>query len=322
MKTIFLLFLFIADLAAQSSFNSDKVEKARQNLGHRLFYDADLSINGTIACATCHEQRRGFSDGNRVHPGALNDNGKRNVPTLANVGKFKNLTWSHNYLSGLAEQSLAPIRGTQPVEMGMYGHEEEIAKRLSKSECYQKLFLKVFPDQNGTIDLSTVTQALESFEKTLISNNSLYDQMKRKDRKLPTKDARDGEKLFFKAAKCNSCHTAPLFSDDAFHQIQPKNLKVYNGIKDNGLFDVTGNEKDKNVFRTPSLRNVSLSFPYWHDGSATTLQDAIKKHNLKTNHKLSSGNIKKIIAFLNTLSDESFIKNPQFGKPSVECQEN
>ena len=320
MKTIFLLFLFIAELSAQSSVNSDTIEKARQDLGRRLFYEADLSVNGTMACATCHEQRRGFCDGNRVHPGALDDNGKRNVPTLANVGQFKNLTWSHNHLSGLAEQALTPIRGTDPVEMGMNGHENEIAKRLSQNECYQKLFALAFPEEKGIISLATATQALESFEKTLISNNSLYDQMKKKHQLLRAKDAQDGEKLFFGAAKCNSCHTAPLFSDDDFHQIQPKDLKVYNGLKDNGLFDVTGNEKDKNVFRTPSLRNVALSFPYWHDGSAATLSDAIRKHNLKINHKLSKTDIKKIIAFLNTLSDESFINNPQFSKPSKECQ--
>jgi cytochrome c peroxidase len=90
MKTILLIVFFIAELYAQSILNSDSIEKARQDLGRHLFYNADLSINGTMACATCHEQRHAFTDNNRVHPGALDDNGKRNVPTLANVGKFKN----------------------------------------------------------------------------------------------------------------------------------------------------------------------------------------------------------------------------------------
>ena len=319
-KTFFIVSTLLVELYAQTSQNNSAVEEARKDLGHRLFYDADLSINGTMACATCHEQRRGFCDGNRVHPGALGDAGKRNVPALANVGSFKNLTWSHNHLSGLAEQSLAPIRGTDPVEMGMNGHEDEIAKRLSQNECYQKLFLKAFPDQNGTINLGTLTQALESFEKTFISKNSLYDQMKKKHQSLPSKDAISGEKLFFGTAKCNSCHTAPLFSDDAFHNIEPKNLKVYNGMKDNGLYDVTGNLKDKNVFRTPSLRNIALSAPYWHDGSAVSLKDAIKQHNLKINRQLSDKDIKKLIAFLNTLTDEKFVNNPQLGKPSLECK--
>lgn len=296
------------------------MEKARQELGRRLFYEADLSINGTMACATCHEQRRGFTDGNRVHPGALDDAGKRNVPALANVGKLKNLTWSHNHLSGLAEQALTPIRGTDPVEMGMNGHEDEITKRLSKDGCYPKLFAVAFPDEKGAITPATVTQALESFEKTFVSDNSIYDQMKKKHQPLPTKDAESGEKLFFGTAKCNSCHTAPLFSDDTFHNVEPKDLKIYNGMKDNGLYDVTGNIKDKNVFRTPSLRNVSITAPYWHDGSAQTLAEAIRKHDLKINHKLSRSEIKKIIAFLETLQDDSFTQNPLYGKPSKECQ--
>jgi len=320
MKTVFLLFFLIAELSAQSTSKSDIVEKARQELGRRLFYDADLSINGTMSCATCHEQRHAFTDNNSVHPGALDDNGKRNVPTLANVGQYKNLTWSHNHLSGLAEQALTPIRGTDPIEMGMNGHEDEIAKRLSKNECYQKLFVIAFPKEKGAISLATATQALESFEKTLISNNSLYDQKKKNHELLPTQDAQDGEKLFFGKAKCNSCHRAPLFSDDDFHQIQPEHQAVYNNMKDNGLFDVTGKIKDKNVFRTPSLRNAALTSPYWHDGSANTLSDAIRKHNIKINHTLSDKEVNKIIVFIKTLSDDSFINNPQYSKPSSECK--
>ncbi|MDD2357838.1 MAG: cytochrome c peroxidase [Thiovulaceae bacterium] len=315
-RVAILLLVFMPDLYSQSMQSSDpKVE-----LGRYLFYNADLSINGTMACATCHEQRRAFCDGNRVHPGALDDSGKRNVPTLANVSKFKNLTWAHNHLSGLAEQSLAPIRGTDPIEMGMNGHEDEIAKRLSQNECYQKLFARAFPEQKGVITLSTVTQALESFEKTLISDNSLYDQKMKAHKPLPTKEAQAGEKLFFKTAKCNTCHTAPLFSDDAFHQIEPEHQVVYNGMIDNGLSDVTANQKDKNFFRTPSLRNVFLSYPYWHDGSAATLFEAIRKHNLNINHTLSKREINQIIAFLKTLTDNTFITDPQFGKPSIECK--
>lgn len=290
-----------------------------RDLGRRLFYDADLSINGTMSCATCHEQHRAFTDGNRMHPGALGDPGKRNIPGLANVRAFRNLTWAHNGLSGLAEQSLMPIRGSDPIEMGMNGYEDEIAKRLSKNECYQKLFSLAFANRHGAITLENVTQALESFEKTLISDNSLYDQMKRAHKPLPLKEAREGEKLFFGAAKCNSCHSAPLFSDDDFHHVQPQNRQTDNPTTDYGLSDVTGNPKDKNFFRTPSLRNAAMTSPYWHDGSADTLRDAIRKHNLKINQTLSERDIDTIIAFIDTLSDTSFTTNPQFSKPSPEC---
>ncbi len=319
-KVIFLLFIFLVELYGESAQNDDQVSKAKIELGHCLFYDADLSINGTMSCATCHEQRRGFADGNSAHPGALGDSGKRNVPGLANIGLFKNLTWAHNHLSGLAEQSLMPIKGTDPIEMGMNGYEGEIAKRLSQNECYQKLFSIAFSKEKGVINLDTVSRALESFEKTLISKDSIYDQKKKTNQPLPTQDAKDGEKLFFGVAKCNTCHTAPLFSDDDFHQVQPQNQVTKNIIKDYGLSDITGKKEDKNFFRTPSLRNAALTYPYWHDGNAKTLIEAIQKHDLKENQELSIKDIKKIIAFIETLTDDSFIKNPQFGKPSKECK--
>lgn len=305
-------------LQAQSPQESAE-QKARTELGRRLFYDADLSINGTMSCATCHEQRKAFADGNQVHPGALDDPGKRNVPGLANVGQFKNLTWAHNRLSGLAEQSLAPLRGTDPIEMGMYGHEDEITKRLSQNSCYQKLFPIAFSEEKGAINIGTVTRALESFEKTLISDNSVYDQKMRTKQPLPTKEAREGKKLFFGAAKCHTCHSTPLFSDDSFHQVQPRSQVSNSKFKDNGLSDVTGNINDKNVFRTPSLRNAALSAPYWHDGSAKTLKDAILNHDLTINHKLSDREIRRLSAFIDTLSDTTFLNNPKYAKPNKEC---
>ncbi len=318
-RTLFLISALIAELYAQSIQNESQTLKAKIELGRRLFYDADLSINGTMSCATCHEQRRAFADGNQAHPGALGDPGIRNVPGLSNIGAFKNLTWAHNRLSGLAEQSLMPIRGTKPIEMAMNGYEEEITKRLSPNPCYQKLFSTAFPQEKGVINLTTVSQALESFEKTLISDSSLYDQSIKKHQLLPTKESQAGKKLFFGIAKCNSCHTAPLFSDDDFHNVQPNNRIPDPRFNDYGLSDITGNLKDKNLFRTPSLRNAALTAPYWHDGSAKTLKEAIQKHNLKINQSLNAEEIQKLSAFIDTLTDTSFVTNPNFAKPNKEC---
>lgn len=307
-----LITVYIAELQAQTAQESNTTLKAKIELGRRLFYDADLSINGTMSCATCHEQKNAFSDGNTVHPGALGDPGIRNVPSLTNVGKFKNLTWAHNGLSGLAEQSLTPIRGTKPVEMGMHGYEEKIPKRLSQNACYQKLFALSFPEQNSTISLDALTQALQSFERTLISDNSTYDKSKKENTPLPSKEALEGEMLFFGTAQCSTCHTAPLFSDDDFHQVQPLHDTAKTLSNDHGLAAVTGKDQDKNLFRTPSLRNAALTAPYWHDGSALTLKDAILKHNLPVIKTLSSEDINKINTFIHTLSDYSFTTNPLF----------
>ncbi len=293
--------------------------EAKIELGHRLFYDADLSINGTMSCATCHEQKNAFTDGNIAHPGALGHEGKRNVPGLSNIGLFKNFTWANPYVSGLAQQALMPISGTKPIEMGMSGYEDEIAKRIRQNECYQKLFALAFGKGEESINLNNITQALESFQKTLISNNSLYDQKTKNHQPLPTKEAQEGEKLFFGAAKCNRCHTKPLFSDDDFHHVQLQKLPTDNKTEDNGLFEATGKAQDRGFFRTPSLRNAALTAPYWHDGSAKTLIEAIRQHNLTINQKLSKKEMQKIVAFIQTLNDNSFVTNPKFGKPSSDC---
>ena len=319
-KVILLTYISFSYSNGQTIQQKEEVLKAKIELGHRLFYDADLSINGTMSCATCHEQRKAFADGNIARRGALEDPGKRNVPGLSNIGLFKNLAWANNHLSGLAEQALMPIRGTDPIEMGMNGYEDEIPKRLSQNECYKKLFSIAFGDVNNSINLANVTLALESFQKTLISNNSIYDQKLKKHQSLPTKEAEKGKKLFFGKAQCNKCHAALLFSDDNFHNVQFDSfIKDDNKTKDYGLFDATKKIKDKNFFRTPSLRNATLTSPYWHDGSAKTLTEAIKKHNLKINQKLSLEEIKKIIAFIDTLTDDSFINNTYFSRPSKEC---
>ena len=293
-KNIFIvvIYLLASQPALQAQSAQESIEqKAKIELGRRLFYDADLSINGTMSCATCHEQRRSFADGNQAHPGALDDPGKRNVPGLSNIGQFKNLTWAHNRLSNLAEQSLMPMRGTDPVEMGMNGHEDEIRKRLGQNGCYQKLFLLAFPQEKGSIHIGTVSRALESFQKTFVSNDSLYDQMIKQRKPLPNQKAQRGKKLFFGAAQCNTCHRAPLFSDDDFHHVQSRNQNTERPTTDYGLSDVTGNPKDKNFFRTPSLRNAALTSPYWHDGSAKTLAEAIRKHDVKINQTLNDREI-------------------------------
>ena len=318
--SVLLFFIAFVSLNAESISHNDDIQKVKIELGHRLFYDADLSINGTFSCATCHEQKRAFSDGNSTHPGVFADPAKRNVPSLANVGEFKNLNWADNSLKSLSEQSLIPIKGTDPIEMGMDGYEDEIRKRLSANKCYQKLFKIAFKHENGAINLDTVSQALEGFEKTLISKNSLYDKSLKSAETLLSKDAVDGEKLYFGTAKCNSCHSAPLFSDDSFHQVQFRDKFLNKRVEDFGLFDVTGDEKDRYFFRTPSLRNVSLTAPYWHDGSVKTLKGAILNHNLEINQQLNNKDIKKIVAFLETLTDYSFVNNPKYGQANIECR--
>ncbi len=130
----------------------NSMSAAKVALGRRLFYDADLSIDGTLSCATCHEQHRAFTEGNATHPGVGGVPGRRNVMALANVAYFDPLTWADPRQHSLEQQVAVPFAGTHPVEMGMAGKEKELAQRLAADPCYRRMFWR--PSRNAG-DVST-----------------------------------------------------------------------------------------------------------------------------------------------------------------------
>ncbi|MBB4198300.1 hypothetical protein CCR94_22900 [Rhodoblastus sphagnicola] len=304
-------------------------------LGRRLFYDADLSINGTMACATCHEQHRGFADGNRTHPGALDHPGKRNVPGLQNVALLKHFTWASRTTVDLEHQARTPLLGETPIEMGM--KEALLAPRLA-TPCYTKLFAAAFPEKQGEISLTTVTQAIATFERTLVSFESPYDKAERGGPPLSA-DAEAGRALFSGKGGCQTCHSGENFTDNAFHALEPAahglELAAHglepaahglepaaHGLEpaapaDRGLAEETGRSEDSGLFRTPGLRNVALTAPYFHDGKAATLPEAIRRHGLPM--ALSATEMDDIAAFLGSLTDKSLLSDPRFSLPAEAC---
>jgi cytochrome c peroxidase len=285
----------------------------RVELGRRLFYDADLSIDGTMACATCHEQHHGFSDGNATHPGVHGDPGRRNVQTLANVGTFASLTWGDPRVTRLEDQALIPIAGTSPVEMGFHGQEAVLEARIGGQACYRKLFAAAFPGE--AVSMTTITKALAAFQRTLVSRDAPYDRRARGQAVETSIEAIRGETLFFGEAGCARCHAAPDFTDApkaVFHRID----RPFTG--DQGLGEITGKAEDRGKFRTPSLRNVALSAPYLHDGSARTLTGAIRRHRAAM--RLKDGEVADLTAFLRTLTDERFVADPRFALPKTSCE--
>jgi len=286
----------------------------RVELGRRLFYDADLSIDGTMSCATCHEQHHGFTDGNATRPGVHGDPGRRNIQTLANVGTFAALTWGDPRVTRLEDQALIPIAGTTPVEMGFHGQEKVLESRIGGQACYRKLFAAAFPGQ-GEVSMATITRALAAFQRTMISRDAPYDRGKRGEAVDTSIEAVRGERLFFGKAGCATCHAAPDFTDApraGFHRID----LPFSG--DQGLFEVTGKPADRGKFRTPSLRNVGISAPYLHDGSARTLAGAIRRHRMATG--LKDGEVEDLAAFLRTLTDDGFVADPRFSLPKTSCE--
>lgn len=248
---------------------------AKVELGRHLFYDSRLSRDGTIACASCHDQARGFTDGRALAVGIDDTAGIRNVPGLANVGYFPVLTWGNPHMTSLEFQSLIPLFGDNPDEMGSNGREDDIFARLAGDPYYAKAFPEVFPERPA-IDLFTVTRALGAFERSLISLDSPYDRFKYwGEEDALSEAAKRGEQLFFDHRfECYHCHVGVLFTDNlqttrsALRETGNHNTGLYNIDGDGayppratGFYEFTGDPSDMGRFRTPSLRNVGVTAP-------------------------------------------------------------
>ncbi len=298
-------------------------------LGRRLFYDADLSRDGTTSCGTCHEQHRAFTEGNASHPGVGGVPGRRNVMALGNAAYFTPLTWADPRQHSLEEQMLVPLQGTHPVEMGMAGEDAELATRLSADPCYRQMFTDAFPETKGRIDVVAMGKALASFERTLISYDAPYDRFRRGDQSALPNQARHGMALF-SSLRCDACHAGANFTDLKFHNIglYDQDGKGAYPARDHGLIEITEKSSDEGAIRTPSLRNVALTGPYMHDGSVKSLADAVRHHLDGTSPlkdaalrgvTANDADIGDLVAFLQSLSDQGFVTNPDFALPKLAC---
>ena len=343
MRRAFLLLLFLAGAArGETEFDwhlppgvapppvpADNVmSAAKVELGRRLFYDADLSIDGTTSCATCHEQHRAFTEGNPTHPGVRGAVGRRNVMGLANVGYLAPLTWADPHQQKLEAQALVPMMGEHPVEMGMGGQDYELARRLRSDDCYPRMFRAAFPERGGEIGTGTVTMALAAFERTLLSYEAPYDKYRRGDASALSPAAVRGLSQFHRLG-CDGCHAGDNFTDQKFHYLGLYSETEAEGrpAHDHGLREITGTAADEGAIRTPSLRNIALTGPYMHDGSIAKLGDAIAAH-LK-GHGVRDPGLKRLsigpsqqsdlLAFLDSLSDRDFVTNPDLALPRTAC---
>ena len=332
--------------------DDNRMSTGKVELGRHLFYDARLSADGTVACVSCHVQERAFTDGREVPVGINGTLGIRNAPGLANVGYLPLLTWANPHMSSLEFQALIPLFGDNPDEMGNNGQEAAMFARLAADPYYQTAFSAAFPD-HATPDLFTVTRALAAFQRSLISVDSAYDRFKRWGEKDALSEAaKRGEQLFFDHRfECYHCHSGIHFSDNlqtsrsAFAEKGFHNTGLYNidgagayPANNTGLMELTGDPADMGKFRTPSLRNVALTAPYFHDGSAETLTEVLEHYRaggrsladgphagngaqsplrdgLIVGNSATEAEVADIIAFLESLTDPGFITNPAYGDP-------
>jgi cytochrome c peroxidase len=329
------------------------MSEAKVDLGRHLFYDKRLSRDGSMACATCHEQARAFTDAKRVGVAFDGSLGHRNPMGLANVGYLPVLTWANPNLKRLEVQALVPIFGENPVEMGMTGREQELFGRIRSEPLYEALFKAAFPEDEGEVSLKTITRALASFQRTLISANSPYDRYKYgKNPNAISRAAKRGEELFFShRLECYHCHSSFNFTDNMQHarsgfpEVGFHNNALYNidgkgGYPRNatGLAEFTGRPDDMGKFRTPSLRNVAVTAPYMHDGSIATLDEVLDHYSaggrtirsgpnkgvgaksplrnpLIVGPKLTRAERADLIAFLASLTDRTFLTDAGLANP-------
>jgi len=242
-------------------------------LGRRLYYDPALSADKTVSCATCHHPDHGFSDGKPVSNGVQQKTGTRNSPTVFNSAYFEAQFWDGRAPT-LEKQAEGPVQN--PVEMAhtLKGVED----RLNADATYRNDFAKAFGP--GPITYERVEKAISSFERTIVSASSPFDRWKYgHDERAVSQAVKRGFVVFTSPQKgnCSACHLIgedyALFTDNKFHNI---GVGVDMGqITDQGRFAVSRNEADRGAFRTPSLRNISLTAPYMHDGSVQNLKDAV-----------------------------------------------
>lgn len=299
-------------------FKDNKLTPEKFVLGRKLFYDPILSKDSTISCGSCHQRIAAFA--HIDHPLSHGINGligKRNVPALQNLIWKDAFMWDGG-VNNLEVQPINPI--TNPIEMN-----ESLAgvvQKLNGNKEYAAAFAAAF----GTTHITSaeLLKVLAQFTGLMISSNSRYDKYMAHEDTFSVSE-KNGLELF--RAKCGSCHREPLFTDNTYRY---NGIKPDTALKDKGRGAVTGEQSDDYKFLVPSLRNISMTYPYMHDGRFRKLKDVLNYYGDPTNFgphaakemyeigKLSETDKSDIVAFLLTLTDKTFIYDRRFVDPFME----
>ena len=295
------------------NFINNPLTQPKTELGRALFYDPILSDDGMVSCASCHSPYNGFAHTDHALSHGIHDSiGTRNAPALFNLAWNKSFMWD-GAINHLDMQALAPI--SHPAEMG--SDISDVLTKIQTKPLYPQLFYKAFGDSLVTTE--RVLKSLSQFQLTLVSSNSKYDSVQRKESKFSVQEQK-GYQLF--KTHCSTCHTEPLFTNQ---NLANNGLPVDTSLNDFGRWNLTKITSDSLLFKIPSLRNLSYTYPYMHDGRFAKLKDVVKHYNtlpsisntsLTKPIKLSSAEQVDLIAFLLTLNDVTFVfdKSHQYPK--------
>ncbi len=297
------------------NFTNNKLSAEKIELGRKLFFDPVLSKDSTISCASCHSPYNSFSHTDHQLSHGINDQvSNRNAPAIFNVAWQKSFMWD-GAINHLDTQPLAPIE--HPKEMNETL--EHIIIKLKRNKIYVNSFAQAFKD--SIISVNHLLKSLSQFQLTLVSSNSGYDKVRQGLEKFNPQEEH-GYELF--KLNCNSCHAEPLFST---YQYANNGLPVDTTLQDPGRWAILMEAADSLMFKIPSLRNLSYTYPYMHDGRFKKLSqvlnhytDGIVRHptlspELKDPIILSSDDKADLIAFLLTLNDKEFVFNPKHQFP-------
>ena len=278
----------LAPIPSNNSMTEEKIE-----LGKMLFFEPRISGSGVISCGTCHNPALGWSDRIPTAVGHDGQVGNRNTPTVLNSGFLASQFWDGRE-PDLEGQALGPIEAEIEMNMDL----EAAIKRLKEFEIYREHFATAFPDDEEPIIAENIAFAIASFERTLNTPNSPFDRYLRGDDGAMTAQQIEGMKLFVDSG-CVACHNGPVLSDGNFHRFELP------GSKDEGRFIVTGDEADMYAFRTPTLRNVAVTYPYFNNGSVSNLRDAVQLMGQQMlGQDFNETELDELVAFMHSLTGE------------------
>lgn len=277
------------------------LDPRKVSLGRKLFHDPKLSKDGTISCASCHDIGSGGADGRSVSIGIGGARGELNAPTVLNVAFNFRHFWDGRART-LEDQIDGPIQ--HPAEMGMKW--EAVTAYLGSDDAYARLFEQIY---GGAPERETIKDAIATFERSLVTPGCDFDRYVLGDEHALSEEARAGYELFLSLG-CITCHQGvntggnmfqPLGKMGDFFAARGEEVKT----SDLGRFNVTGEERDRFTFKVPSLRNVDLTGPYFHDGSVETLEEAVQiMARFQLGEDLTEAEVARIVAFLRSLTGE------------------
>ena len=277
-------------------------DEAKAALGFALFHDPRLSVDNTVSCASCHALETAGVDNHQYSHGVNEQLGGVNAPTVFNA-VYNFVQFWDGRAQTLAAQAAGPP--LNPVEMASESFDQIIAK-LKADKKFAKAFIAVYPDG---ITEANLTDAIEQFERTLVTPNSAFDKWLRGDDSALTADQLEGYELF-KKYDCATCHTGPNLGGLSYelmglrrHYFAERGLELTH--EDNGRFKETQEERDRHRFKVPGLRNVEHTWPYYHDGTRHTLEEAVRDMGIyQSGVELTEAEVAQITAFLKTLTGE------------------